>query len=260
MYSVTIHRDGSKIALGISNPKSGEILSIEQFEIEAEDFENQLKILFEKQNIKNLSSNSHKNVLYLDNVEFTLIPSAFFHESQLLSLVKPVLSFAKNEVLKFNLIPEIDAYLVYKISRELEHFVKSTIGHAVFRHHFGSLISTYNLFYCAKNTTTAFVQLQNENFTLALFEGNKLLHFNSFKWSGLEDILYFTYYSMDQYNLDPATTDMYIGGNMDFTDETIAAFQRYSSKIYKITPTLQQNMGDSQTQAFINAIFDIQCG
>lgn len=260
LYSATIHCDGSVWTLAYSDLKSGDILAIEQFDIGENDSVKGLIKLLVKAGVKKQLQSASKVFFYSISSQFTIIPSVFFNKKD--SDIKASSVFEDTELLtiqnQYN--PEIDSFLVFGIRKSLITALIREIGHVEISHHFSSLISTYQLFYTKEKTSSAFIQYHQNKFTLGLYSGKKLVNFNVFDFKTPEDILYYTYYTMEQFNFSIADTVLHIGGATSGSEAILTQLQRYTKSIYHLKPNCCPDMKIEKSNALINTIFDIQCG
>lgn len=259
MYSVALHIDQHVYSLGISNPKTGHLIGIEQYAIDSIQQLNESPF-WEFDYIKNILLHSSQTTLYSTTSKFTLIPSLFFDQKNINDLHHNVFELSPDESIQSKFIPEIDSYIIFPVRTQLKNKLQTKIGHIDFHHHFASLISTYHLYYIQENENSAFIQMHSNTFSLCLFEGKKMVLFNSFDFKTPEDIIYYTYYSIEQFNFSPAKTLIHIGGLYDRKPEVISTLQRFSSKIFNLKPDELKQVNDQTSDALINTIFDLQCG
>ncbi len=260
MYNAAIHSDSESISIGISNPRTGDILSVSRFETNIKsETERVLSVLKNEPNNSTLI-NSSKNVYYSLTPNFTFIPSVFYDANNFEKLVQPLLKVEEPDTLLKTFIPEIDSFLAFTMNLELINSLKSTFGHIFFRHHFASLISAYHLFYAKEGHYYAFIQYHNKQFTLCLMHGKKMVSFNVFEVRSYEDVIYYTYFSMEQFEFPTSETHIHIGGNYAYSKEVLTAFQRYSPHIFHLKPSCCSELEKETANALINTIFDVQCG
>jgi len=260
LYSVAIHANREQITLGISNPKTGEVIEVSQYETQGKNEKEKLESLVKNTDVSDIFKGSTKTIFYSTSSNFTLIPSVFFNNKTTHELVKPVLEIQDGEEILTTFIPEIDGYIAFAQKKEITNLLKSNIGHVHIRHHFGSLISTYHLYYAKESVLMAFIQYHNKTFTLCLMNGKKMVSFNVFNLNSFEDVVYYTYYSMEQFNFSPADTEIHIGGDYSNNQEVLTTLQRYTSRLFHLKPLCCKDLEPNKADALINTIFDIQCG
>ena len=260
LYSATIHCDGSLWTVAYADLKSGDILAIEQFDSGENNSIKGLSKLLAKAGIKNQLQSANKTTFYSISSQFTIIPSVFFKKEDTATIVNSAFEEIESLDLKSQFIPEIESQLVFGIGKDLYSTLISEIGHVEISHHFSSLISTYQLFYTKEKTSSAFIQYHQNKFTLGLYEGNKLVNFNVFEFKSAEDILYYTYYTLEQFNFSIANTIIHIGGATLASESILTQLQKYTKEIYHLKPNCCPNLEQQKSNALINTIFDVQCG
>lgn len=257
---MAIHANEERITLGTSNPKTGDIMQINQYETRGNNEIEKVESVIKNKGISDILKGSTKTIFYSTNRNFTLIPSLFFNPKSIRELVNPVIETQDDEEILTTFIPEIDGHIAFTQKKEMTNLLKSSIGHVHIRHHFGSLISTYHLYYAKESVLMAFIQYHDKTFTLCLMNGKKMVSFNVFELTSFEDVVYYTYYSMEQFEFSPVTTEIHIGGDSTYNQEVLTTLQRYTSKIFHLKPLCCKDLDQNKADALINTIFDIQCG
>lgn len=260
MYSVVIHSFETIIDLGISNAKTGDIIAIEQFDVDNDFTSNYLFHFLTDPEISKRLAFSAQNTIFSSTSNFSLVPAVFYDKAQLenmggIFLEHPI---SGDYVSKF--IPEIDSYLIFTFPKKLTHQLMAEIGPIDISHRFASLISTYHLYYIDIDQDMAFVHFHNKQFTLALFRAGKMILFNCFDINVFEDLIYYTYYALIQYQFSPDSTKIHFGGYSPFQSEIIDAFQRYTTHIYHLMPRNITDIDTGTSDRIISTIFDLQCG
>ena len=260
MYSAAIHVDQGRLSLGYSDPKSGELFAINLFEsIEPYNASSLIRSI-SNSNSKDHLKRATKNTYYCTSNRFTIVPARFFKKGGESDWIKPHFELETNETIFSKFIPEIESYLLYPLSVELKNKLKSEIGHIEFSHHFASLISIYHLYYLEKEVPQAFVHFHANQFTVSLFEGKKMLLFNTYELRSWEDVLYYCYYAIEQYGLSPQETKINLGGAFTHMEELTIAFQKYSKFIYRMKAKANTEMEAEKEDKLLSTIFDLQCG
>ena len=260
LYSATIHLDYDLCSLGFADTKTGEVIGVEGYALTGESEIEKTNSIVSKIDVLGKLETASKTTLYSTTSDFTIIPSLFFDSNNVESLVTGVIPEIENSKTYSTFIPEIDSYLVFKIKLDLIALLNSKIGHINFAHHFASLITTYKLYHTVKNNHSVFVQYHQNKFTLCLFDGLEMVHFNVFDFKSFEDVVYYTYYTMEQFDFSPAKSIMHLGGKYSDSVKVLNTFQTYSSKIFQLKPNCCTELSSKDSDAIINTIFDLQCG
>ena len=258
MYLVALHLDSSTISIGASNQKTGELLSIEQHKLSTTSLE--IISFLKNKSIKEILLHSNKNTVFSNSSRFTIIPSVFFDQNQLNAISAPIFDTSDKEQILSKFIPEIDSYFIFPFSTNLKNSLKSEIGHTEISHHFASLISTYHLYYLGNSSNTAFIHYHEDKFTLALFSEKKMMMFNCFDLNSYEDVIYYTYYSFEQFGFSPANTEIHIGGFYSNASAVTTSFQKYTQTIFHLSPKDIHSVEQITSDKIISTIFDLQCG
>ena len=260
LYSANIHCDGTLWTFAYADLLSGDILAIEQFDSDENDLLKGFLMLLTNNDINNKLEAASKKLFYSISSKFTIIPSVFFNKQDIKGLANTLFEDANSLEISHQYIPEIDSQLVFGVNKNLIESLRYKIGHFEISHHFSSLISTYKLRYTKEKTSSVFIQYHQTKFTLALFEGNKLTHFNVFDFMSSEDILYFTYYTMDQFDFSTSDSIIHIGGDFKDSKIVLTQLQKFTKTIYHLEPNNCPGIHKENSKALINTIFDVQCG
>lgn len=260
MYSGAIHVDQNLIALGYSDPKSGELFAMDLYEtIDSVNSASLIKHLSNSNSKGNLKG-AAKNIFYSTSSRFTIVPSRFYKSGEENNWIKPHFKKEETEIIFNKYIPEIESYILFPIEIELKNRLKSEIGHIEFSHHFASLISIYHLYYLEENNQQTFIHFHANQFTIALFKGTKMLLFNTYELRSWEDVLYYCYYAIQQYGLKPNETKINLGGSYLKMEELTVAFQKYSKFIYRMKAKSIAQLEPENENKLLSIIFDLQCG
>jgi len=247
-------------SIGYADSNTGDIIGVEVYGLTGEtEISKMTSLLGSKEILSKLESTAKTN-FHFTTSDFTIIPSLFFDEKNMDELVNELIPATEHSKTYHSFIPEIDSYIVFRVNAELIGLLITQIGHVNISHHFASLITTYKLYYAVKQAGSVFVQYHQNKFTLCLFNGLEMVHFNVFDFKSFEDVVYYTYYTMEQFDFSPADSMMHLGGKFSDTDKVLKAFQTYSFKIFHLKPNCCTDLANEKSDAIINTIFDLQCG
>ncbi len=260
LYSAAIHISGNKIDIGFSDPQSGELLHIDQYEKgEPLDTQSLINTLTQSSLCLGLKS-AIKNTFYVTTSRFSIVPSAFFTVETISDWKVHSFELEESEELISKFIPEIDSHIIFPVSSILKNELKSKIGHTEFGHHFASLISTYHIYYRETVGSQLFIHFHSTQFSLALFEDEKMVLFNVYDMKSWEDILYYTYYCLEQFNFSPSQTKINLGGYFEYISELTTALQRYSKHIFHLKAKGIDSIDATKEAKLLSTIFNLQCG
>jgi hypothetical protein len=260
LYSVTLHVDTKEYTIGVSNPKTGELIGLEQYERIENSKASENNFILQSDHILKILNDSSQTTLYITSSKFTIVPSIFYDIKHINEFHHNLFELSAQETIFSKFIPEIDSYIIFSVESQLKNSLQTQIGHIDFNHHFASLISTYYLYYTTESENSAFIQFHSNTFSLCLFEGKKMKLFNVFEFNSSEDIIYYTYYSMEQFNFSTVDTIVHVGGRCTYKEEVLSTLQRFTSKIFNLKPDHLTQLNQVNSDALINTIFDLQCG
>ena len=78
----------------------------------------------------------------------------------------------------------------------------------------------------------AYINIENNKLIITIFNENKLIFNNTFKYISAEDILYYTLFSFEQLKIDREKVEVNLFGDINDKDETFKLLYEYIRNIH----------------------------
>lgn len=158
----------------------------------------------------------------------TLVPSAMFELEKLKDLFVFNHTLAENDELNYNKLSGVEAYNLFSIPSDISHMLVNTFNSFKIYQQATPLITNAltKLSHHDKQPKVS-LMIHRDFFDIVVVKQNKLQFHNSFKYTNLNDFLYFSLYIFDQLKLDPETVPLLITGPVETRSELYNAMKRY---------------------------------
>jgi hypothetical protein len=187
---------------------------------------NSISNFFEQEEI--LQHSFSKVFISLQQVAYTLVPRAFYKETDKEAFLDFNCGPKKNRIVLVDDVQRMDAKLVYETDAEL----KKTIDRLFPNHHVKALISQLidhpALVSTAKETV--FLHFRKDAIDLVLHKGSPVFC-NTFAVLSPEDLLYFVLASCNQYTFDPVSLQLVITGETETNSPAVKLLKKYMKNI-----------------------------
>jgi hypothetical protein len=169
-----------------------------------------------------------KTLVSLLNSDFSMVPEAYSHEPD----VKTYLQFSTGAtaIKKAPLHHLKDMSFCYGADADLINYLEKTFVNASIRH--SGAVSMQLLF--AQHSlagSTLFLNIHDGAMELSAQKNKSLLFYNVFSYGNNEDILYYLLFSMEQFELDPASVKLSIACERAVTDDLIVSIKKYIRQV-----------------------------
>ena len=155
---------------------------------------------------------------------FTLVPSSFYNADKAKELLEFNIGSTTDELTFTNDINDIK--LIYSVPAELKNTLDKTFPNHNFKHiGYGSLKLFFTHFQL-KNADV-FINLHNGQTEVLIKKDKQPVLYNIFKTQSDEDILYYVMFSIEQFELNPATLKLFISANRKTDDSLFTALKKY---------------------------------
>ena len=161
------------------------------------------------------------------NFPSTLVPDKMYKKEEAESL----LAFNTKvigTVLADNIISQ-KAYLIYSVPKSILTIVSNFFPKAKYKAQESILIQQYSELNTEKKK--AYLYLNEQKVSITIFNGDKLIFNNSFKYTSKEDLLYYVLFSFEQLKLSPDSIDTTVFGTIEDTDESFSLMYEYIRNI-----------------------------
>ena len=161
------------------------------------------------------------------NFPSTLVPDSLYKEEE----AETLLAFntkVNGTVLADNIVSQ-KAYLIYSVPESILTIVSNFFPKAKYKAQESILIQQYSQLN-TKNKK-AYLYLNEQKVVITIFDGDKLIFNNSFKFTSKEDLLYYVLFSFEQLKLSPDSIDVTVFGTIEDTDESFDLMYEYIRNI-----------------------------
>ena len=161
------------------------------------------------------------------NFPSTLVPDMLFIEKE----AKTILAFntkVNGKVLIDNIVLQ-KARLIYSVPESILNIVNIFFTKAKCKSQESILIQQYSQLNTEKRK--AYLDLNEEKVVITIFNCDKIIFNNSFKYTSKEDLLYYVLFSFEQLNISPDSIDVTVFGNIEDTDEHFSLMYEYIRNI-----------------------------
>jgi len=161
------------------------------------------------------------------NFPSTLVPARLYKKEE----AETILAFNTKvigRVLADNIVSQ-KAYLIYSVQESILSIVRTFFPKAKYKAQESILIQQYSQLNTENKKT--YLYLNEQKVGITIFEGDKLIFNNSFKYTNKEDLLYYVLFSFEQLNISPNSIDVTVFGTIEDTDEYFGLMYEYIRNI-----------------------------
>jgi len=161
------------------------------------------------------------------NFPSTLVPSKLYKKEE----AETLLTFntkVNGTVLTDNIVSQ-KTYLIYSVPESILTIVSNFFPKAKYKSQESILIQQYSQL----NTENkkAYLYLNEQKVGITIFDGDRLIFNNSFKYTSKEDLLYYVLFCFEQLKLSPDSIDVTLFGTIEDTDESFSLMYKYIRNI-----------------------------
>jgi len=178
-------------------------------------------------NDANLKAEFFSQSIAFINFPSTLVPDKLYKEEE----AETLLAFntkVNGKVLADNIFSQ-KAYLIYSVPESILNIVSNFFPNAKYKAQESILIQQYSQLN-TKNKK-AYLYLNEQKVGITIFNGDKLIFNNSFKYDSKEELLYYVLFSFEQLKLSPDSINVSVFGNIEETDESFSLMYEYIRNI-----------------------------
>jgi len=160
----------------------------------------------------------------------TLLPAALFDKGQLKSYFEFNHMLDDLDELRYNLLKQIDAYLVFPLYHELANLYLKYWVNATFYHQATPFLSEV-VHTGSIGGKAVHIHFNSGHFDIAVTNGQELLFHNNFIYRSDEDLWYFILFVFDKLGLDQGSTPLHLSGDFDMFSDRPSMLKRYFQNI-----------------------------
>ncbi|MBT3612323.1 MAG: DUF3822 family protein [Flavobacteriales bacterium] len=161
------------------------------------------------------------------NFPSTLVPNNLYKKEE----AEIQLAFntkVNGTVLADNIVSQ-KAHLIYSVPESILTIVSNFFPKAKYKAQESILIQEYSQLNTEKKN--AYLYLNEQKVGITIFNGDKLIFNNSFKYTSKEDLLYYVLFSFEQLKLSADSIDVTVFGTIEDTNESFSLMYEYIRNI-----------------------------
>ena len=174
-----------------------------------------------------LKTNFSSQSVAFVNFPSTLVPDSLYKQEEAEILLAFNTKF-NGTVLADNIVSQ-KAYLIYSVPESILTIVSNFFPKAKYKAQDSILIQQYSQLNTDKKK--AYLYLNEKKIGITIFNGDKLIFNNSFKYTSKEDLLYYVLFSFEQLNLSADSIDVTVFGTIEDTDQSFSLMYEYIRNI-----------------------------
>ena len=174
-----------------------------------------------------LKANFSSQSIAFVNFPSTLVPDKLYKKEEaeiLLAFNTKVIG----TILADNIISQ-KSFLIYSVPESILNIVDNFFPKAKYKSQESILIQQYSQLNTEK--IKAYLYLNEKKVCISIFNANKIIFNNSFKYNCKEDLLYYVLFSFEQLNISPDSIDVTVFGTIEDTDKTFTLLYEYIRNI-----------------------------
>ena len=162
------------------------------------------------------------------NEFYTLIPYGIFEASKTKSYLEINYNIKFAEQIRADFIYSLNAYCVHYFPENLCLSIQKIFPTSKIFHHTSVLCEMLIRENKFSENTNIYIDIENENFNLLIFEKSKLLLCNNYKYETKEDVLFYFLNAIQQLKIQPMATSVFLMGKSSEQNEIKELLKIYS--------------------------------
>ena len=231
--SLKIKISPNNLTLVVVKHLSGKVLNYFNYDFEKsipeEDLSIKLKSAIEESNID--SNNIISVKLYVNNKLSCIIPDNLFDKKLGLEYLKYNSKLLKNDTSSYDTIEEIEAVNVYLPYINVNNFILDKYGAFDYYHYSTIFIKKILKINNRSKKTNLYLNFDRNSFQISIIKTQKLIYFNTFKFTSPNDALYFILYVIKQNKINTNKSEILCFGNIIENDEKHKLFSQFFNNI-----------------------------
>lgn len=153
------------------------------------------------------------------NPYITLVPNLIYKEADAATYLEQSFRIPQQHYLLTDNLLTFQCQNIYLAPIETYNFLLNRFPKVEFKHIATALLSKWQAAAVQLNNKSAFINIQADAFQIAVFNRDKLLIWNTFKYETAKDFLYFALLVFKQLNLNVETAKVFLCGEVTETSE-----------------------------------------
>lgn len=216
-YGLSIHLAVDGFSFCVFDPREQKYLALQSFKFQRIIEPEALCKLMEP-TIKThpwLSRTFQHTLVIVETPYNTLIPKAIYQPATIKDYMNFMNPVPDNYAVLADQLPNLDAVNLFGLSETLYQYISNKFKISGIHHLSSALIEGILLnFKNRLEEPRVFAHIRKEYFDLVITHENKLLFFNTFHYKSKEDFAYYVLYALEQFGLNPETTELVFLGEI----------------------------------------------
>lgn len=194
---------------------------------------------------------------------FTLVPRSIFDEKLLSEYLTFNGKLDSNAFTSFRYLPNLEAYLVYNSDLEKEKYIKNQLPNTQVTHVYAGFLTGSGIDVKSEHQNLIQLNLSDNVLTLIVFKNRKLIFFNDFEVSSLEDILYYVVFSLEQLDIVPNQESVKVSGDINLYPNLVKQLAIYINDVSiadnPVSFQFENALGSQDTSMFYSLFCSYLC-
>ncbi len=203
-----------------------------------------------------LSLSFKKIRIFYINQKSTLVPVPLFKPEEKENIFSFNHFLEKDEVVLSDNVLNIDSVNLFSINKDLKNFIDKKFSNSNLYHFSTELI---NIFYnIGKNQSekSVYIHIHSNTYEVLIFEGKKIILYNSFNYQTKEDFIFYLLYVFEQLELNNEEQKVNICGEVSVKSQIYEIISKYIRNINFLkrnqTSIYSYKLEDIEPQRFFN--------
>jgi len=144
----------------------------------------------------------------------TFVPKPLFDPNHINSYIKYSSKTYKNDYIVYDEIENHDMFNVFIPFVNINNFLLEKYGSFEYKHFSSILVENLLNTYKFSERPHLFVDLHDQHFEIVAIADNKLVLYNSFKYTTKEDFIYYILFTAEQLNFNPEKFELVLSGSI----------------------------------------------
>jgi hypothetical protein len=171
---------------------------------------------------------------------FTFIPSELYTYEKQDKVATLVLGKQNGYVYHDNYFPGAEGNLVFAVPSSLPNVLSVNLPGSKLKHPLFAMDHELHKI-AGRNGNNLLLYFNGKSFYLLLYSDQKLLAINSFSWFNSSDVLFYTLSLLKQFTLNPASTTLFLAGEINTNSDRYIELTKYFKLTVFITPEVKYN-------------------
>lgn len=181
-----------------------------------------------------------------ENNLFAIVPDQLFDKEHLELYLENSFKIYESDYITHDPLAKIEAQAIYLPFVNINNFVFSKYGEFQFRHASSILVQRCLEKFHDSSELAITLQVNIRSIEFLAIQEGKLLFFNHFETSSIEDILYYIMFCLEQLNIDPLRAKLHLSGYVKNNEALLDLLSNYIGEIRLINLSKVTEMPENE--------------